>query len=133
LSEVSVPCIGVVPHPKYGGRKKGRQNKLPTEVKERFQRLLGQEISFTPLQVMHAVMLTKIEQGYYDGALVAAEKAAPYSHAKLNTTDVHVRHSISDKSDAAVAAEIEALRTKIERSRPAPPVMIEATAEPVET
>ena len=116
---------------KTGGRKKGVRNKASREAREKFRDFLRENITFTPLQVMHAVMQARIETGDLEGALSAAEKAAPYSHAKLNATDVHVRHSISDKPDAVVAAEIEALRAKIERSRSVPP-LIESSAEPVE-
>ena len=67
---------------------------------------------------------------------MAAEKAAPYMHPRLNATDVNVRHSYANKSDAEVAAEIESLRQKIEiaqrQSTAATPPMIEATAEPLE-
>ena len=108
-------------------------NKDSREAKERLQHLLGETISFTPLQIMYAVMQIKLERGDPDGALVAAEKAAPYVHARLNATDVRVQHSVAGKSDAEVAAEIEALRVKLEvsRSLPPPPI-IEATAESIE-
>jgi hypothetical protein len=91
------------------------------------------ELKLSPLEVMQAVMLLRINKGDYDGALVAAEKAAPYMHAKLNATDVNVRHSYASKSDAEVAAEIELLRQKIaiaQRPSAAVPRLIEATAEP---
>jgi hypothetical protein len=116
-------------HAKLGGRKTGVPNKDSQEAKERLQQLLGETISFTPLQIMYAVMQIKLEKGDPDGALVAAEKAAPYVHARLNATDVRVQHSVAGKSDAEVASEIEALRAKLEASRSLPPPMIEATAE----
>jgi hypothetical protein len=120
-------------HAKRGGRKKGVPNKDSQEAKERLQQLLGETISFTPLQIMYAVMQIKLERGDPDGALVAAEKAAPYVHARLNATDVRVQHSVAGKSDTEVAAEIEALRAKLAVSRSlAPPAMIEASADPIE-
>lgn len=41
----------------------------------------------TPLEVMISVMRERWETGDKDGALVAAEKAAPYCHAKLASVD----------------------------------------------
>jgi hypothetical protein len=41
--------------------------------------------------------------------------AAPYTSRKLNASDVTVRHSVSNRSDAQLSAEIEALRLKMER------------------
>ena len=79
------------------------------------------------------MMLLRINRGDYDGALAAAEKAAPYMHPRLNATDVNVRHSYAGKSDAEVAAEIESLRQKIAIAQPhsvATGPLIEATAEP---
>jgi hypothetical protein len=69
--------------------------------------------------------------------LVAAEKAAPYCHAKLAMSEIRVQHS-TDRSDAEIAADIAALRAKLEaaRSLPAPattpPVTIDVPLEPTE-
>ena len=82
---------------------------------------------------MLGVLKIRIEEGDYDGALVAAEKAAPYCHAKLAMSEVRVQHS-TDRSDSEIAADIAALRAKLEaaRSLPAPalPLTIEVSAEP---
>jgi hypothetical protein len=80
---------------------------------------------------MQIIMQIRIEQCDFDGALVAAEKAAPYCHAKLNATDINVRHSAGDRTDDQIAAEITALRAKLDAAREllAPPVTIEATVE----
>ena len=143
-------------HIKTGGRKKGSKNSGPSVAERRVQasesanreamvrmeiiRLAPREeidaalarINWlTPLEVLLACMQLKLERGDVDGALLAAEKAAPYSHAKLNATDVRVQHSTADKDDAAVAAEIENLRAKIQRAQAAP-TLIEGSAEPVE-
>jgi hypothetical protein len=105
-----------------------------TRAKQEFQAALAGEMKFTPLQVMHAIMLLRISQGDHEGALMAAREAAPYCHARLNATDVRLQHSIADRPDSEIAAEIVALRTKLDaaRSLPAPPITIEATARPVE-
>jgi hypothetical protein len=69
-----------------------------------------------------------------DKGVLAAEKAAPYVHAHLNATDIHVSHSVAG-TDAEIDAEIEALREKVNRARSAAlPVqqMIETTVESVE-
>jgi hypothetical protein len=133
-------------HPKLGGRKKGTKNwrtvnEPPKEkksysrarrevlaAKEAFQAALAGDMKFTPLQVMHAVMLLRISQGDDQGALEAAKEAAPYVHARLNASEVMVHHSLHNRSDAEIASDIEALRLKIAASK-----TIEATAEPVYT
>jgi hypothetical protein len=85
--------------------------------------------SLTPLEVLLAGMQLKLQRGDVDGAIATAEKAAPYSHARLNATDVRVQ--FTKRSDAEVTAEIEALRAKIKRSGSVTP-LIESTAAPVE-
>jgi hypothetical protein len=85
--------------------------------------------ALTPLEVLLAGMQLKLQRGDVDGAIATAEKAAPYSHARLNATDVRVQ--MTQRSDAEVTAEIESLRAKIERSSSVPPVMIEGSAEPL--
>jgi hypothetical protein len=129
-------------HKKLGGRSRGTPNKktqrrlaLEKLSSAELQQIMLAELKLSPLEVMQAVMLLRINKGDYDGALVAAEKAAPYMHPRLNATDLNVRHSYASKSDAEVATEIESLKQKIaiahRQSARAPP-MIEATAEPVE-
>jgi hypothetical protein len=121
---------------KTGGRVKGTRNKAVVAretARQAFEIAMAGEPRCTPLQVMYAVMEARLGNGDLDGALSAAKEAAPYVHARLNATDVNVRHSITDKSDAAVAAEIESLRAKIALARSVLPMQIEATAEPVES
>ena len=79
---------------------------------------------------MLGMMQVRIDQGEYDFALAAAEKAAPYCHAKLPMSEVRVQHS-TDRSDSEIAADIAALRVKLEtaRSLPAPPVTIDVAVE----
>ena len=84
----------------------------------------------SPLEVMLTGMHLKLGRGDIDGAQKIAEAAAPYTSPRLNATDVRVQH-VADKDDAAVAAEIESLRAKIERAQTASPLEIEAVAEPV--
>jgi hypothetical protein len=105
-----------------------------TRAKQEFQAALAGEMKFTPLQVMHAIMLLRIGRGDHEGALMAAREAAPYCHARLNATDVRVKHATADRLDSEIAAEITALRAKLDAARalPAPPITIEATAQPAE-
>jgi hypothetical protein len=134
-------------HTKTGGRIKGTKNKA-TAVKEE-RRLLQlraemasrQEIELAiarvptmgPLDVLLMGMHLKLSRGDLDGAIQIAAAAAPYTSPRLNATDVNVKHSLANRSDAEVSAEIEALRAKIRQaqlstSMEAPP-LIEATAE----
>ena len=119
---------------KTGGRRKGGPyRKLDPKLNQKLQRFLDDGIRISPLDAMLGVLKIRIEEGDYDGALAAAEKAAPYCHAKLAMSEVRVQHS-TDRSDSEIAADIAALRAKLEaaRSLPAPalPVTIEVSAEP---
>jgi hypothetical protein len=118
---------------KTGGRTKGGPyRKLDPKLRSKLEAFLLDGIRITPLDAMLGVLKIRIEEGDYDGALTAAEKAAPYCHAKLNATDINVRHSAGDRTDDQIATEIALLRAKLDaaRSLPAPPVTIEATPEP---
>ncbi len=132
---------------KTGGRVKGKPSKKVAErrraeeearVRLAAARLASQEEieqaaarihSMSPLDVMLIGMHLKLGRGDLDGAQKIAEAAAPYTSPRLNATDVRVQRAVAGKSDAAVAAEIEALRVKIQRAQSAPPVMIEGSAD----
>jgi hypothetical protein len=121
---------------KTGGRRKGGPyRKLDPKLTQKLQQFLDDGVRISPLDAMLGVMKIRIEEGDYDGALVAAEKAAPYCHAKLAMSEVRVQHS-TDRSDSELAADIVALRAKLEaaRSLPAPalPVTIDVPLEPAE-
>jgi hypothetical protein len=120
---------------KTGGRKKGtpnkatiRRNRVLAQI-ERDARRMGQDpLLVSPLEVMRTVMCFRIAQRDYKGALEAAALAAPYVHARLNATDVKVQHTLTSKSDAEVAAEIQALQQKLAIAQRPP--QIEAIADP---
>ena len=126
-------------HGKLGGRRKGTRN-LPSKAqrkaeaeimaaKEAFQAALVGSTQFSPLQVMTAITMLRIGQGDYEGALEAAQAAAPYCHAKLAASEVRVRHSISESSDAEISEAITTLRAKLAKAKalPEPQVTIEAS------
>jgi hypothetical protein len=138
---------------KTGGRRKGVANKgtaARQQVKEearllrmRAELASREEIELAiarvptmgPLDVMLMGMHLKLARGDLDGAMQIATAAAPYTSPRLNATDVNVKHSLANRSDAEVSAEIEALRAKIGHAQlptavTAPP-LIEATAESV--
>jgi hypothetical protein len=117
---------------KVGGRKKGTPNKASAQrkaaiaaIEETAARLGLQPIEASPLQVMCTVMCLRLQERDYESAVDIAAMAAPYIHARLNATDVSIRHSVANRSDAEIALEIEALRAKVEQVRalPAPPVI----------
>jgi hypothetical protein len=96
----------------------GTSNRDPLQRKikrlvfaDEFQAALVKE--FSPLEVMHAIMLLRTAKGDYDGALAAADKAAPYCHARLNAAEVKVSHALADRTTEQLAADIEMIRTKI--------------------
>jgi hypothetical protein len=100
-------------------------------LQQRLQEFLDQGVRITPLDCMLGIMKIRIEEGNYDGALTAAEKAAPYCHSKLAMTEVRMGTAPA-RSDSDIASEIAALRAKLDaaRSLPAPPITIDASAEP---
>jgi hypothetical protein len=109
---------------------------MDPKLKERLQEFLDQGVRISPLDCMMGVMKIRIEAGDYEGALLAAREAAPYCHSKLAMTEVRMKHS-TDRSDSDIAADIAALRAKLDAARalPAPtsPVTIDVVpeAEPV--
>jgi hypothetical protein len=58
-------------------------------------------------------MLARFKSGDTAGAVEVAALAAPYMHAKLSSTDLHVQGSLSDKSDDDLAAELADLDAKL--------------------
>jgi hypothetical protein len=119
-------------HQKFGGRQKGGpRHKLDPKLKERLQEFLDQGVRISPLDCMVGVMKLRIEAGDYEGALTAAEKAAPYCHSKLAMTEVRMS-TAPQRSDSDIATEISALRAKLDAARalPAPPITIDVPAEP---
>jgi hypothetical protein len=121
--------------PKTGGRVAGGPyRKVDPKLRPKLEAFLAEGLRITPLDCMLGVLKIRIEEGDYDGALTAAEKAAPYCHAKLAMSEVRVQHS-SDRSDSEIAADIAALRAKLDaaRSLPAPsPVTIDVPLESAE-
>jgi hypothetical protein len=94
--------------------------------------VMPQEIAaMSPLEIMAKVMHARYLAGDHLGALMAAQAAAPYVHPRLNASDVTVHHTTASRSDAEISAEIEAIRSRIERAQVATlPPLIEASAEP---
>jgi hypothetical protein len=133
-------------HTKTGGRVKGTKNKATVDkqrakeegrlLRLRAEMASRQEIelaiaripTMNPLDVMLMGMHLKLARGDLDGAITIAAAAAPYTSPRLNATDVTVRHSLSNRTDADVRAEIEALKAKIEAAKALPAPVIEATA-----
>jgi hypothetical protein len=65
------------------GRKPGIPNSKTLEIRDR----AAQE-GITPLEVMLDIMKERLDAGDQDGALVAANMAAPYMHSRLAATEV---------------------------------------------
>lgn len=98
--------------PKTGGRKKGTPNKVTLAQVRAFSEL-GKEAlpdsvlkAMKPVDVLLMVMRKAVKAGNMPVALQAAEKAAPYCHARLQNVslDATVRRGASDFSDAELAA-----------------------------
>jgi hypothetical protein len=69
--------------------------------------------AITPLAVMRLVMTARLRAGDHAGALLAAEAAAPYVHARLASSDVRIRDEHAGKSDEQLQAEIAELERRI--------------------
>jgi hypothetical protein len=125
-------------HPRWGGRRKGTPSKAVQlrrdEIAQaiRRQRPVPDEVlQMSPIEVMGRIMRLRYAEGDLIGALAAASSLAPYLHPRLSMNDTTVRHEVANRSDAEIAAEIEAVRARIERAKLASlPPLIEARAEP---
>lgn len=100
--------------PKTGGRAKGTPNKVTKDQVKAFVES-GKDIkdvasvvikNMKPVDVMLLVMRKALEAGHMPMALAAAEKAAPYCHARLQQTtiDATVRRQATDFTDSELAA-----------------------------
>jgi hypothetical protein len=109
-------------HAKVGGRAKGSVNKITRLRQEAAEtiRTLGQTPEaidgILSLQAMLAVMTARLKAGDHDGALLAAEAAAPYVHPKLASTDVRVTNPnpLDSMSDEELIAKMHDLERKIQ-------------------
>jgi hypothetical protein len=115
-------------HPRYGGSKKGKPYRKTVERREAQARALAKAIEaadipeFTitelnPLNVMLFVMVERFRAGDHQSALVAAQAAAPYVHARLSSSDVKVTTTHADKSDEELQAEIAEVERRIAAAR----------------
>jgi hypothetical protein len=105
---------------KTGGRRKGSVNKSILARQEAIgesMRTLGLAPgaidAMTPLAVMRLVMTARLRAGDHAGALLAAEAAAPYCHARLASADLRIRDEHAGKSDEQLQAEIKELERRI--------------------
>lgn len=51
------------------------------------------------------------------GALIAAQTAAPYCHARLTSSDLRIRNEFASKSDADIASEMAESKRKFAAAR----------------
>jgi hypothetical protein len=58
-----------------------------------------------PLSVIHFVMVERFRSGDYAGALLAAGMLAPYTNARLSSSEVHVTHDFAKLSDDELQAQ----------------------------
>jgi hypothetical protein len=86
---------------KTGGRQKGSKNKSTVFLEEKVKERLGDTLTsgVMPLEVMMAAMRQAWDAGEIKEAVLHAEKAAPYVHAKLAA----VQHSGDADNPLAVA------------------------------
>lgn len=96
------------------GRPKGSKDKQPR--KSGWRKLaesegMKAEGSISMPELMRQIALRRWERGDEDGALIAAEKAAPYFAPKLSATTAQVSHEfdVAGLTDAELARELAAL------------------------
>jgi hypothetical protein len=124
-------------HPRWGGRIKGTPNKATVQrarmISEALApivaegKLLPEHVAtMQPLDVLLLIMRKRLLAEDWNGAVVAAQSAAPYVHSRVTIVDTTVRH-VTEQSDAELDAELTALRAKVNQARQ--PLLIEARAE----
>ena len=57
-----------------------------------------------PLVVIHAIMAMRFNSGDFAGALFAAIALAPYTNARLSSSEVKVTHELATLSDEELQA-----------------------------
>jgi hypothetical protein len=122
---------------KTGGKRKGTLNKktearmhLLADTEQALIQLGADPTRVSPLMVMCSVMCLRLQEKDYKAAVEVAALAAPYVHPRLNAAEVNVRHTLSSRSDAEIAADIRVLRLKIAASQTAT-TTIDAEPDPV--
>lgn len=58
-----------------------------------------------PLSVIHFIMVERFRSGDYTGALLAAGMLAPYTNARLSSSEVRVTHEWATLSDEELQAQ----------------------------
>ena len=113
-------------YPKTGGKKVGTQNRTTIErtaIEAVIRSVAGEVLtpeqiaSLSPLDMMRLCMRTYYERGELAQAVQCASLAAPYVHARLAATEMHVTHHDGGKSDQELRLEIEAMRRAHEAAR----------------
>lgn len=65
------------------------------------------------LDLVERIMWFRHDQGDHAGALTAASILMPYRFARLNATDITVRHTYGDRSDQELQQELRAIDAKL--------------------
>jgi hypothetical protein len=113
-------------HPKSGGRKRGSKNLTPgrhvvgtAPLKRELTTLMALDLppikleDMHPLVVIHAIMVMRFSSGDFAGALYAAVALAPYTNAKLTSSEVHVTHTLATMSDDELQAQALAYERRL--------------------
>ncbi len=110
--------------PKTGGRKAGAPNKATLARAQAIadalvaEQLTPEQIeALEPLPVMLRIMRARTAAGDDAGALAAAALAAPYRHAKLTSTDLHVSGQLDTRDPETVKAEIAEIEALMAAAR----------------
>jgi hypothetical protein len=102
--------------PKSGGRKAGTPNRETVVQKAVETEFLMRAIDSAgipqtkledmhPLSVIHFIMVERFRSGDYTGALLAAGMLAPYTNARLSSSEVRVTHEWATLSDEELQAQ----------------------------
>lgn len=120
-------------HAKTGGRKHGTPNRLSGHqeakrlVRQQKSELIPQDMravmvldlppitieEMHPLRVINAIMLIRWNAGDYAGALVAAIALAPYTNARLSSSEIRLTHELATLSDEELQAQALAYERKL--------------------
>ncbi len=126
---------------KTGGRRPGSRNKKAVDRDEAMARAYEAAMAgvtperldnLTPLEAMLMCMRWAIEAKDRVGILACAAAAAPYTHARLSSSDVRVSGGLTNQSSADITADIAILLQSNPQLLELLPSVLDGTAAPLE-
>ena len=125
--------VAVVPNKKTAERERAESqaNEDRHRAIEEALRAVPEDVlvNMAPLDCLLSLMRICYRFGDRYGAQSAATAAAPYVHMRLSASDVRVHHTLEDRPDAELVAELQALESKFDIADKAKLIEGKAVAE----